>query len=142
MKLITDNKVYVETKDLNFIGNLPNFVIDELKLNNKTGFEVFKNKESIDYFINRDEIINYNVVKALEEEGIYDLIHSLYEESFRLELKTYKSKENILTIKKYEYMVKSLKEYIDYRKIMDKKFDRVRKGELKWQIKKKVLKND
>ena len=71
MKLITDNKVYVETKDLNFIGNLPNFVIDELKLNNKTGFEVFKNKESIDYFINRDEIINYNVVKTLEEEGIY-----------------------------------------------------------------------
>ena len=142
MKLITDNKVYVETKDLNFIGNLPNFVIDELKLNNKTGFEEFKNKESIDYFINRDEIINYNVVKALEEEGIYDLIHSLYEESFKLELKTYKSKENMLLIKKYEYMVKSLKEYIDYRKIMDKKFDRVRKGELKWQIKKKVLKKD
>lgn len=141
MKLFKDNKVYVEMKDLVYIGNLPNFVIEEIN-NYKHGFEMFKNPKSIDYFRNTDEIINYNIVRNLSEEGIYDLIHAIYEECFRLEVKNKKSINIILRLQKYDYMVKTLKEYLDYRKINDKKYNRISKGELQWQTKKKHLKKD
>jgi len=142
MKLITEDKVYVENKDLDFISNLPNYIIDEMMINNNVGFELFKSKESIDYFKTKEEIIDYNSIRLLEEEGIYDLIHLIYDECFKLEVQKYKSREVLSKIKNYEYMVKTLKEYIDYRKIIDKKFSRIRKGELEWLIKKKLLKKD
>ena len=141
MKLIKNGKAYVEMKDLIFIGNLPNYVIDEIK-NSKNGFEIFKNPKSIDYFLTRYEIINYNIVNGLEEEGIYDIIHALYEESFKIEVNNKKTLDINIRLEKYEYMVRSLKEYIDYRKIMDIKYNRVSKGELKCQTKKKLLKKD
>ena len=139
MKLITEDKIYVEIKDLIYICNLPNFVINEMSLENKSGFEVFKDKLSIDYFIDKQEIINYNSVRTLNDEGIYDLIHSIYEECFKLDVKPNKNLNILLKLEKYEYMIKTLKEYIDYRGILDKKF---MEGELIWQTKKNLLKKD
>ena len=141
MKLITNNKIYVEMKDLIFIGNLPNFVIEEIN-QNENGFEVFKNPRSIDYFMNKNEIIDYSLVKSLSEEEIYDLIHNIHKQYYDLEFKNNRGIHTKLKLEKYEYMVRTLKEYIDYKKLVDKKYNGVSKGELEWQIKKNLLKKD
>ena len=141
MKLIIKGKVYVEIEDLVFIGNLPNYITEEIT-QNKIGIELFKNPRSIDYFTKKYEIIDYNNVKWLSEEKLYDIIHAIYEECFKIEMNYPKSVNNILKLEKYEYMVRTLKKYIDYRKLIDKKFYNVSKGELEWQIKRRTLKKD
>ena len=85
MRFTAGKSLYVEMKDLVFIGNLPNYVISEMKVNSDyKGLEEFKNDDSKMYFESRPEVINYDEIDSLSEEEIYDLIHSLYEEYFRL----------------------------------------------------------
>ena len=126
MMFASGKKVFVNLRDLIFIGNLPNYVISEMNPNgNVKELEQFTSKESIDYLRNRSEIIDYDYLKNLSEEAIYDYIHSLYEEYFDL----YKKGKGVYLERKMEiceYKVNELKKYIDYKKIYDKKYNKVK----------------
>ena len=126
MRFASGNKLFVDLKDLIFIGNLPNYVISEMNPNgNLKEFEQFTNKDSIDYLKSRSEIIDYDCLKTLTEEAIYDYIHSLYDEYFELYKK---GKGNYVEqrMEICEYKVSELKNYIDYKKLYDKKYERIK----------------
>ena len=81
--------------------------------------------DSKKYFESRREIINYDDIFNLSEEEIYDLIHNLYEEYFRL----YKVNKTIFIDRKMEiceHKVSELKDYIDYKKVYDKKYKKIK----------------
>ena len=130
MRFTAGKSMFVEMKDLVFIGNLPNYVISEMKVNSDyKGLEEFENIDSKEYFESRPEVINYDEINDLSEEAIYDLIHSLYEEYFRLykkgNLPYIKQKMNIC-----EHKVSELKDYIDYKKVYDKKYSNIKRLKL------------
>ena len=126
MRFTAGRSMFVEMKDLVFIGNLPNEVISEMKVHSEyKSLEEFKNYESKEYFESRQEILNYDEIKNLSEEAIYDLIHSLYEEYFRL----YKKGKSMYVQRKMEiceHKVSELKDYIDYKKVYDKKYKNIK----------------
>lgn len=143
MKLLVNDKMYVQYTDLVFLTNLPNFVIEEMsKENTHNGLEEFTSKESIEYFNSRDEIIDYNVIKNLSEEALYDYIHSLHELFFRINNYHYKNHREKRKMEICEYKVEKLKDYIDYKKVYDKQFELVIEGGLTWLKKKKSLKKN
>ena len=126
MRFTAGKSLYVEMKDLVFIGNLPNYVISEMKVKSDyKGLEEFKNDNSKKYFESRPEVINYDEIDSLSEEEIYDLIHSLYEEYFRL----YKVNKSVFVDRRMEiceHKVSELKDYIDYKKVYDKKYKKIK----------------
>ncbi|MBQ3475435.1 MAG: hypothetical protein IJH20_04630 [Bacilli bacterium] len=126
MRFVAGESLFVDIKDLVFIGNLPNYVISEMKANSDyKGLEEFKNDDSKKFFESRREIINYDEIDNLSEEEIYDLIHNLYEEYFRL----YKVNKTIFIDRKMEiceHKVSELKDYIDYKKVYDKKYKKIK----------------
>lgn len=130
MRFKAGKSLFVNMKDLVFIGNLPNFVVSEMKLKSEYhSLEEFKDPESIEYFNNRSEIIDYDEIKNLSEEALYDLIHSFYEEYFIL-IKNYKNIDVQIKMEICEYKVSELKDYIDYKKVYDKKMDSIKKRKL------------
>ena len=126
MRIVSGKRLFVDLKDLVFIGNLPNYVIEDMNPNGSyKELEEFKNKEAIEYLKNRPEIIDYDYLNTLSEEAIYDYIHSLYEEYFDL----YKKGKDFYLERKMEiceYKVSELKKYIDYKKIYDKKYRKIK----------------
>lgn len=126
MRFTAGDSLFVDIKDLVFICNLPNYVISEMEVNSDyKGLEEFKNDDSKKYFESRREIINYDDIFNLSEEEIYDLIHNLYEEYFRL----YKVNKTIFIDRKMEiceHKVSELKDYIDYKKVYDKKYKKIK----------------
>ena len=126
MKFNAGKSTFVSMRDLVFIGNLPNYIISEMKVNSEfKNFEEFRETDSIIYFDNRKEIIDYDEIRNLSEEAIYDLIHSFYEEYFRL-LKNYKSVDVQRKMEICEHKVYELKDYLDYKNVYDKKYKKIK----------------
>ena len=126
MRFTAGKSMYVEMRDLVFIGNLPNDIISEMKVESEyKGLEEIKNNDSKKYFESRQEVLNYDEIKDLSEEAIYDLIHNLYEEYFRL-YKKGKSMHIERQMEICEHKVSELKDYIDYKKVYDRKYKNIK----------------
>ena len=143
MKLFVNDKMYVQLEDLVLIGNLPNFVIEEMSIDNTSnGFEEFKTEESIEYFKSRDEIIDYSEVKNCNEKQLYDHVYSEYDTYFKIDKYKYKNHREEKRMEVCEYKIRVLKDYIDYKKVYDEQFETVINGGLEWLKKKKSLKKN
>ena len=93
MKIFTENSVYVQMSDINYLVNdrsivLPQFITRELygwsfKLRlidrfDENRFVRFIDSRSREWFLDDDLILDYNDVVGLDEQGVQELIDKLY----------------------------------------------------------------
>lgn len=97
MKIITDNAVYVQKNDFIYLNSsnlaIPASIFDKvfgygvtiIDDRNRYEFIEFNAPEEIEFFKNIDWIIDYNEIKDLNEEEMYDLIRNICQEQNLLE---------------------------------------------------------
>ena len=85
MKVFKNNKCYVEAQDL-LRFPVPNFVEIpiELKLD---GFVMFERRNEIEYFKNRQDIVDYNLMSQLSQKDLDEMIKKTKTEFLRLSSK-------------------------------------------------------
>ena len=124
MKIIKDNHIIIEIADITYLGKLPQNVAGELKTyyGPDEQFEVFKTKESIEYFKNKDFILDYTYVANLSQEELEKLIIDIEIELERLSkiyldgpisvrVKLDRNREYNEKIKNMIYKLNTLKKY-------------------------------
>lgn len=136
MKIITNEKVYVQRNDistlLHFSNTLPNEVVNEVfsdvficTLNNRHEFMEFSNPNTIEYFKKLDYILDYDEVKDLSVEDLNKLYLSVDKEISNLLIefenlsteeqeKKYAYYVNIINLKNYK--LSSINDYTLYKK--------------------------
>ena len=113
MKIICDNGIYVQKKDIAFvINNTENG--DHLKLININDeniyeFELFSSPKDIEFFSNLDFIVNYDDIKNIDEDDVIKLIQKANLEKIKME-NTDSEKSNKNDILKQEYKIYSLRD--------------------------------
>ena len=102
MKIIRDNKVYVNIQDIIYLKLLPEFVLNEfIHSNYNNDLIEFTNPLSIDFFKSREDILDYDLVVNLSNEELDKLINDL----------TKKLNNNTKIVKEIKYMLDSLIKY-------------------------------
>lgn len=155
MKIFKNNSCYVEVQDL-LRFPLPEFI--KLPIDLKLGeFVKFENKDAIEYFKSREDIVDYNSIcdlsitvldkkmKKIKEKFNKESLKWL-ETSYEDEIKLEKNQEYQNTFMVIKAIYQSLRRYINNKKAIDfsfrfielnhecRKYPRIQLGQLKQQI--------
>lgn len=136
MKIIRDEVCYVEKEDILFIGKFPPKVVEELPIFIEAKYVKFENKESIEYWEQKECVLNYDEVSCLTDEELTTAITETYKKLERLSGKwLYASEyyrrnldrnhEYNQQIKVLKYLLKTLKGYQCNRKQYDTEFNQL-----------------
>ena len=122
MKIIIDNAIYIQKCDIINIDNeVPptilsrifedNSDLNDLRLvgdHNKFDFIKFEDKTEVEYFKNAEWILDYNLVKNLDEQQLLQLYNTLNEEYKKFKTNNNKNSESTILLSK----IVSLSHYI------------------------------
>lgn len=130
MKLFKNGSMYLEKKDMLFVGILPKAVVDEMPdepMSDNT-LIVFESKGAIAFWRGRKEILDYNVVRKLSDKEIQGRILKIVHEIIYLNVKIGNSSrekqiEIGYKIKTLEYMKETYEKYLSNRKAYDSRFE-------------------
>lgn len=136
MKIIRNEMCYVEKEDVLFIGSFPSKVIEEVPVFIESKYVKFENKESLEYWRQKECILDYDVVSCLTDEKLTATITETEEkleklcgqwlyatEYYRRNLdKNHEYNQQIKTLK---YLLKTLKAYQNNRKQYDTEFSEI-----------------
>lgn len=136
MKIIRDEVCYVEKEDILFIGTFPPEVVEELPVFIEAKYVKFENNESIEYWKQKECVLNYDEVSCLTDEELTIAITETYKKLERLSGKwLYASEyyrrnldrnhEYNQQIKVLKYLLKMLKGYQCNRKQYDTEFNQL-----------------
>ena len=125
MKLKREDKMYVQLKDILFLGVMPSYVCKEMKIfYNQDCFLLFKDKRSVEFFESKEEIVDYNFVSSLSDAELDDEILKLYSKLNDYSLEWLQDSQNYrklhLSSKEYHSKITSLEykitAFISFRK--------------------------
>lgn len=136
MKIIRNDVCYVETSDLYFIGKFPNRVTEEIPVVIESNYIKFENKESIEYWQQKESVLDYDAVSCLTDEELTTKIIEIEStleklcakwlytsEYYRRNLN--QNHEYNQQIKKLEFLLKTLKDYQQNRKQFDTAYNQL-----------------
>lgn len=70
MKIIRNDACYVEKEDIMFLGKFPWEVFDEIDFSDDSKYTKFENKESINYWLKKEDILDYDAISCLNNEEL------------------------------------------------------------------------
>lgn len=128
MKCRFNNAVLVEKKDFEYLDTIPKYIKEEYEQNVKEDhlFVCFKSQDAIDFFDNRTDLIDYNKIKYMNDEGIDDLIQMAKKQVLKysnlwVNIKSGSEKREIeFKRKEYHHQVSDYNNYKAKRNIYDK----------------------
>lgn len=121
MKIIRNGVCYIEREDIDFIGVLPQKVCDVIQWDVYYSIKFkllrLKDKESVQYFSNKDFILDYDMVKDLSTQELEEMRKEIENKLENLSLKwlnaSINTREKLDKDKEYNFNIKSLKYYIE-----------------------------
>lgn len=121
MKIIRNGICYIEREDIDFIGALPQKVCNVIKwdvyYSIKFKLLKLKDKKSVQYFSDKDFILNYDMVKDLSTQELEKMKKEIEVKLDHLSLKwlnaSINTREKLDKDRQYNFNIKSLKYYID-----------------------------
>ena len=129
MKVIRKNVLYIDENDVRYMfDSFPKWIDNNFK--EMDGIIKIEDQETIDYFNSKEEIIDYDKVKYLSDEGLDEKIDKNIKKLYKFsDLWGSRYTENKRTvdeiIKKTQYKIKTLERYKENRDEYDKKIKRV-----------------
>lgn len=130
MKIIIKNVLYIERKDIQNISIYPGWMLNNFEV--VDDFFKIVDQETIDYLNSKGEVIDYQTIKGLTDEGIDDKIKackkrlSRYSDIWKngnVSQREFKEQTN-----KEQYKIKTLEDYKNNREIIDKKMQKLMKS--------------
>lgn len=151
MKIIRNGICYIEREDIDFIGVLPQKVCDVIQwdvyYSIKFKLLKLKDKESVQYFLDKDFILDYDMVKDLSTQKLEEMRKEIADKLEHLSLKWLnasvntrekldKDKEYNFNIRSLKYYIESINKYINNKELYDSEistlsFNNLKKVELK-----------
>ena len=121
MKIIRNGVCYIEREDIDFIGVLPQNICSVIQWDVYYSIKFkllrLKDKESVQYFSNKDFILDYDMVKDLSTQELEKMRKEIENKFENLSLKwlnaSINTREKLDKDKEYNFNVKSLKYYIE-----------------------------
>lgn len=152
MKIIRNDVCYIERDDIDFIGTLPqkvcNIIQWDVYYSVKFNLLRLKDKESVQYFLDKNFILDYDKVKDLSIEELEKMKKEVENKLEHLSLKWLnasiniskkldKDKEYNFDIKCLKYYIESINKYINNKELYDNEismlsFNNFKKVELKY----------
>ncbi len=152
MKIIRNDICYIEEEDIDFIGVLPQNICSAIEWNVYYSIKFkllrFKDKDIASYFLDKDFILDYDMVKDLSIDEL-----EIMKKEFKCKLealssrwlnaslngrrKLDKDQEYNFAIKTLKYYIESINKYITNKELYDKEistlsFNNLKKAELKY----------
>ena len=151
MKIIRNGVCYIEREDIDFVGVLPQNICSVIQwdvyYSIKFKLLKLKDKESVQYFSDKDFILDYDMVKDLSTQELEEMRKEIEDKLEHLSLKWLnasintrekldKDKEYNFNIKSLKYYIESINKYINNKEIYDSEistlsFNNFKKVELK-----------
>ncbi len=151
MKIIRNGVCYIEREDIDFIGVLPQNICSVIQwdvyYSIKFKLLKLKDKESVQYFSDKDFILDYDMVKDLSTQELEKMRKEIENKLENLSLKWLnasintrekldKDKEYNFNVKSLKYYIESIKKYINNKELYDSEistlsFNNFKKVELK-----------
>ena len=121
MKIIRNGVCYIESEDIDFIGVLPQNICSVIQwdvyYSIKFKLLKLKDKESAQYFSDKDFILDYDMVKDLSTQELEKMRKEIENKLEHLSLKwlnaSINTREKLDKDKDYNFNIKSLKYYIE-----------------------------
>lgn len=152
MKIIRNDICYIEEEDIDFIGVLPQNICSAIEWNVYYSIKFkllrFKDKDIASYFLDKDFILDYDMVKDLSIDEL-----EIMKKEFKCKLEALSSRwlnaslngrrkldedqEYNFAIKTLKYYIESISKYITNKELYDKEistlsFNNFKKAELKY----------
>ena len=121
MKIIRNGICYIEREDIDFIGVLPQNTCSVIQWDVYYSIKFkllrLKDKESVQYFSDKDFILDYDMVKDLSTQELEEMRKEIEDKLEHLSLKrlnaSINTREKLDKDKEYNFNIKSLKYYIE-----------------------------
>ena len=148
MKIIRNGICYIEREDIDFIGVLPQNICSVIQWDVYYSIKLkllkLKDKESVQYFSDKDFILDYDMVKDLSTKELKEMRKEIEDKLEHLSLnasintreKLDKDKEYNFNVKSLKYYIESINKYVNNKEIYDSEistlsFNNFKKVELK-----------
>ena len=151
MKIIRNGVCYIEREDIDFVGVLPQNICSVIQWDVYYSIKFIllklKDKESVQYFSDKDFILDYDMVKDLStqelekmkkeiENKLENLSLKWLNASINIREKLDKDKEYNFNVKSLKYYIESINKYINNKELYDREistlsFNNFKKVELK-----------